>query len=184
MPNWCWNTIEVFDTQEDHPNRDRFYSPEDLDVHVVTPLQKHLPMSEYHKTHEGYNDGGYEWCIITWGTKWPENDLEIIQNDLSCMEISFESAWAPPIEGYQSISKLFPQLYFLHFWQEEGMCFAGSAVYNDGNVRFMKECGEKDWPEWDENDDNNDSYHQKLFELHYSLRSSAKEALDNLMRIE
>lgn len=182
MPNWCYNMIEVFDSVEDHPNRDKFFTNADLEIPDNTPLQKFIPMSDYHKTHEGYNDGGYEWCLINWGTKWPENDLFITHESPVSIEMTFDSPWGPPIEGYETISGMFPQLFFLHYWQEDGMAFAGSAVYHNGRTIFQKESDMNDWPEWDE--DNPDDYHQKLADLHSSLIGEAERLLQQKMRIE
>lgn len=182
MPNWCYNLIEVYGGDEDGKERERFFSESDFST--TTPLQKYLPMSEYHKTMEGYNDGGYEWCHETWGTKWPESDLYLIDNDYS-LDFSFDSPWGPPIEGYQKISAMFPELFFLHYYQEDGMCFSGSIIYHNGSQVFVREYDGKDWPEWlPEHDENPDSYYEKVNEMRDITLGEANKFMEYLIRTE
>src|SRR5262245_5495863 len=50
---------------------------------------------------DGYNQGGYEWCVENWGTKW--NAHEVTVEGPSCWgesataELSFSTAWSPPL---------------------------------------------------------------------------------------
>ena len=183
MPNWCYNSFQVFDSSEDNTSIDKFLTHEDI-KNGITPLTKYLPRSEYHSTQEGYNNGGYEWSIRNWGTKWAEHDLCFIDN-VESFDFSFDSAWAPPIEGYQSISMMFPSLYFLHYWSEEGMQFAGCAIYHDGNIVFMKEIEGDEFPEWqDEYADNPDEWSEKMVDMTNSLVGDAMVTLHQLMYIE
>jgi len=182
MPNWCYNHIEVFDVGEDKKERDRFFSEEEFAT--TTPLQKYLPMSEYHQTMEGYNDGGYSWCYDNWGTKWPENDLTLIDKEYS-LDFSFDSPWGPPIVGYQKISAMFHELFFLHYYQEDGMCFSGSIIYHQGSQVFVKEYNDNDWPEWlPEYEDNPDPYYELVTEMRYQTLGEAQKVLEKLLHIE
>lgn len=182
MPNWCYNHIEVYGWDEDGEDRNRFFSEEEFSN--TTPLQKYLPMSEYHQTQEGYNDGGYDWALNTWGTKWPENDLLYIGNDGS-LDFSFESPWNPPIDGYTSISKMFPSLYFLHYFREDGMQFSGCIIYHNGSQVFSTEVAEEDYPEWkDEYELDSSSYDEQVEEVIHSSVSKAYKVLKELMHIE
>ena len=185
MPNWCYNRLEVFGGDEEGYSRKDFFSAIDLEKPNPTPLEIYLPMSDYHKTMEGYNNGGYSWCLETWGTKWAESDFTIESIDDISSRFTFESPWGPPIEGYQKISKIYPSLYFVHDWQEDGMCFAGVAIYHHGHIVFQKETNHEDWPEWLEEYENDDSeYCEKVYQMHYSLTEAAAKALKDLMHIE
>jgi hypothetical protein len=55
---------------------------------------------------------------------------------------SFDTAWAPPIEGYIHISRLFPGLRFTMTYYEPGMCFAGCAIIEDGEVIASSEASD------------------------------------------
>jgi hypothetical protein len=182
MPNWCYNHIEVHGGDEDGWERERFFSEREFDD--TTPLQKYIPISTYHMTTEGYNDGGYEWCYENWGSKWPEKSICYLGQDPS-LDFSFDSPWGPPIIGYQKISKMFPELFFLHYYQEDGMCFAGAIIYHDGSQVFSTEIGEKDWPQWDESYETDpEPYHDKLGEMADEIMGKANKVLKSLMHIE
>ena len=56
-------------------------------------------MSDRLKSEYGY-DNWYDWQVHHWGTKWDIqcNDATLVDNVL---EVSFESAWSPPVEALQ-----------------------------------------------------------------------------------
>lgn len=56
---------------------------------------------------DGYNQGGYEWCIKNWGTKWNAYTLSINWD-----EITFQTAWSYPTPIYEALSKKFPETIF------------------------------------------------------------------------
>ena len=83
---------------------------------------------------DGYNRGGYDWCIKNWGTKWGLYEVELVE-DLSehgRLEYTFCTAWAPPILVIQAMSKQFPSLSFAMDYFEGGMGFMGSCEYENG----------------------------------------------------
>lgn len=182
MPNWCFNHMEVFGGDEDGNERARFFSKEEFDV--TTPLQKYLPMSEYHQTMEGFNDGGYGWCLDNWGVKWPEKNIYNLSDDRSLI-FSFDTPWGPPIAGYVRISQMFPELFFIHYFQEEGMQFAGVIIYQNGSQVYSSEVGSESWPEWDDSYEvNHDEWVDKLQEMMDNFMSGAHRALKYLTHIE
>jgi hypothetical protein len=127
MPNYTHNSMIVEGPLEDLAKfREGMGEGDDIGL-----LEKFLPTSEYHRTHEGYNDGGYEWCIATWGTKWPEGDLEVF-DDPTVAHMTFATAWSPPLAGIARISELFPTLVFSIDWQGDSNDFVGAAVYYNG----------------------------------------------------
>ena len=63
-----------------------------------------------------------------WGTKWdPEVHLEFTDNGDGTAEITgwFDTAWAPPIEAFQSLADDWDSCYIELFYEESGMCFVG-----------------------------------------------------------
>jgi hypothetical protein len=74
----------------------------------------------------------YDWCVKNWGTKW-DVDGQLISDD-GALSYSFESAWSPPSEGLREISAKFPELVFALEYFENGMCFAGKIVFQNGDV--------------------------------------------------
>jgi hypothetical protein len=83
---------------------------------------------------DGYNRGGYEWCIENWGTKWGLYDIELVEDDSDNgrLEYTFQSAWSPPAPVIQAMSKRFPSLNFALEYFECGGGFMGSCEYEDG----------------------------------------------------
>lgn len=124
MPNWCNNSLVVSGPKAD---QDSFYEAikHEGDFRLIEAF---LPASEYHSTQAGYNNGGYEWCITTWGTKWPEGELQV-HYDPNAINMSFETAWAPPLPAIEKIAALWPTLTFYIEWSEPGMQFCGAALY-------------------------------------------------------
>ena len=83
---------------------------------------------------DGYNRGGYEWCITNWGTKWGLYDVELTEGDFENgrLEYTFQSAWSPPVPVVQAMSKQFPSLTFALDYFEGGGGFMGSCLYENG----------------------------------------------------
>ena len=83
---------------------------------------------------DGYNDGGYEWCIKNYGTKWKANSPTISTNYLSKCQLLyfFDTAWSPSIPITKKASELFPELIFEHRYSEEGIGIKGKIIFNNG----------------------------------------------------
>ena len=83
---------------------------------------------------DGYNSGGYSWCVKEWGTKWGCYDvkLEIDTNDE--LFYQFNSAWSPPEPLIKKMSKMFPDLNFELRYFECGMGFNGILEVEGGKV--------------------------------------------------
>lgn len=98
----------------------------------------------------GYRDW-YEWCVDKWGTKWGDCDTELLDAS-DTIDMRFDSAWSPPVDGIIHISTLFPNLLFSMSWAEEGMDFyGGMAVKNgqhalyEGEITALPKYTEVDW---------------------------------------
>lgn len=63
---------------------------------------------------DGYNHGGYDWCIQHWGTKW--NAYDIAYEDDS---LYFDTAWSTPLPIWEELSKRFPELEMLVEYADE-----------------------------------------------------------------
>jgi hypothetical protein len=76
----------------------------------------------------GYKDW-YDWCVNEWGTKWDVGADGFPANDIpGGLMLSFDSAWAPPIQAYGRLEDLGFRIRAMYY--EGGMAFAG--VYEDG----------------------------------------------------
>jgi len=106
-----------------------------------TPEQREEWLSQYVEQKDvqplidkyGHADG-YNWCIDNWGTKWDVCDsaeVDIADDTLTCF---FTSAWSPPVNGFNAISKLFPNATFELCYYEEGYDFTGAARMVGGHL--------------------------------------------------
>lgn len=106
----------------------------------------------------------YNWRVEHWGTKWDICDAYIDNDDEEdSIEISFSTAWAPPIEAFHTWAVNDGRVQFnLEYW-EPGVAFVGSASYDgeyfddeyiDGNsepdaykLRASADWGYEEWEE-------------------------------------
>ena len=85
---------------------------------------------------DGYNQGGYEWCLSNWGTKWGFYDfseLDVSKSGTSA-KVSFSTAWSPAFPLFQKMSEMFPSLTFTVRYFERGMGFQGIYKAKGGSV--------------------------------------------------
>lgn len=85
---------------------------------------------------DGFNSGGYEWCIENWGTKWGIYDCHLVEAKLDKKKgklvYRFNSAWSPPLPVILAMGKRYPNLKFTLKYYEMGMGFKGVYVVEGG----------------------------------------------------
>ena len=120
MPNWCENKLIVRGEKKD---MSRFIKTMD----VENLLNSFVPLPKEEDTN------WYQWHTDNWGTKW---DVEIhdkmIEDDY--VELSFNSAWGPPIAWLVLVAEEYPKLKFSMKFDEPGMCFMGCAKGSHGII--------------------------------------------------
>lgn len=88
--------------------------------------------------HDGYNCGGYEWCLRNWGTKWPAGDFQNVDFELGAKtakyKISYNTPWGPPIPILLEASRQHPEITILNRCYESGMAFKGIYKCKAGKV--------------------------------------------------
>jgi len=92
MPNWCQN-IAIFSHNE-----------EKMMEKLKQGISKNNLLNEFIPREDDKEDW-YEWSLKNWGTKWEVN-IERIKEDENGIEISFESAWTPPINFYKTMVEM------------------------------------------------------------------------------
>lgn len=96
----------------------------------------------------GFNNGGYDWCVNNWGTKWNFSEVYVREEYGDDDEsddpeygiiYEFETAWAPPIPVIKKMSEDFPDLRFSIKYYEAGMAFQGHNIFRAGEILFSEE---------------------------------------------
>jgi hypothetical protein len=78
-------------------------------------------------------DNWYEECIQKWSTKWEPYDIEVKENySNNILEYEFNTAWSPPHEWLLSVSKIYPELEFTIYSEDEFINFFCENIYIDG----------------------------------------------------
>lgn len=116
----------------------------------------------------------YGWCNRNWGTKWGDYDVALVHQSAKQLVFSYTTAWSPMTEGLVNISKQFPNLVFVNFFEEGGMAFVGSDVIMDGDILTSLEC---EYPSFDVNEDesNYDEAYEKQAEALCSIEAMMYE---------
>ena len=97
---------------------------------------------DYH-LQDGFNSGGYDWCVKNWGTKWGIYSAVLKETKLagkrSKVAYTFRSAWSPPLPVINAMSIKFPQLKFKLKYYERGVGFKGTFEVQAGQVSAEKQ---------------------------------------------
>jgi hypothetical protein len=91
------------------------------------------PLSWRERPKDGFNSGGYEWCIENWGTKWNFCRATVVSR-IEEVVFGFETAWSPPIPVIEKMSAMFPKLGFKLRYFEGGMQFQGKCIFKGGEM--------------------------------------------------
>ena len=107
-------------------------------------IEKGMPHEEawnkYPSIKDGFNSGGYEWCVKEWGTKWNATDIEVEDETDTNYIIHFSTAWAPPLPVIKELGKKFPLLEFDLRYFEMGAGFNGLLRIEQGEITVEKEA--------------------------------------------
>jgi hypothetical protein len=118
MPNWCNNYATITCPTKDIYN-DLIYSiVHEKWFETFAPLQ----------IDDVTNESGWDAhiAIDMWGTKWTPSNIEINNSydETYTLEVSFDTAWSPPIGVYKIMNKKF-DININAFYQEYGCDFFG-----------------------------------------------------------
>ena len=118
MPNWCHNYASITCPTKEIYN-DLIYSI----VHEKW-FETFAPLQIDNETDE--RDWDYHIAINTWGTKWSPSEIEINNtcDENYIIELTFYTAWSPPIGVYKIMNKNF-DINIHAFYEESGCEFFG-----------------------------------------------------------
>ena len=153
MPNWCENSLTVYAADEE--------SLAEFHTKLVQSgenslLATFLPMPEELSNSEGADADAliakygttdwYTWALSAWGCKWPDElhpENSVVMRPIfdvgtlvkeGWVDYYFQTPWSPPVNGVQTISKMFPKLTFVLGFKEEGVGFIGAASFAEGEM--------------------------------------------------
>ena len=144
MPNWCSNSITISGSTDTIKQLwDDAHRGDDFGLlNAMVPMPKEL--DDTTKGTDGDAVNWYDWRVTNWGTKWDVSDegLEYVDNKDGTSHITgwFDSAWAPPIEAYNTFLDDMDGCYIEATYEEGGMDFAG--IYTDGDDQYMEGLAE------------------------------------------
>jgi len=135
MPNWCNNSITIKGSTETIKTLWEDAQAAEGLLEAMVPMPKEL-----RDTTKGTGDelqtevydgatNWYDWAVSNWGTKWDVSleGLEFTDNGdgTATIEGYFDSAWAPPIDAYNTFCEDMDGVYLEAYYEEGGMCFVG-----------------------------------------------------------
>lgn len=150
MPNWCMNTLIV---RGEAAKVDAFVQGVKDNPIIANDTYSGADAKPYFSILETYvplPGGKWDHGLANqyWGTKWSDCNLQMPEYGAGADTVyfMFDSPWAAPLDGIARLSELFPDLIFGISYFEPGMCFAGGAVFSNGEFEYEIE---EDIPEFD-----------------------------------
>lgn len=143
MPNWCDNAIYVTGPQAE---LDRFHAAAKATGTTVEGTPRTSPLSfgsilpmppevDPDNPAAKDKDAWFMWRVTNWGAKWDlaEDDVHETHGEgESCYR--FSTAWSPCVGFVNACAERFPELAFLHVWEESGNGFTGFNAYVEGRL--------------------------------------------------
>ena len=157
MPNWCYNNADITaKTPEQMELLQRIVdrSTDQGVFEIIRPLPEALRETVKGSGEEaqevfvdGYNNW-YDWQVAHWGTKWDVDPISE-EYDGETLSLSFDSAWAPPIELYAYLVEQGFEVSANYY--EPGMDYGGFWIDGDDNcISDVSEIARQDEESWDD----------------------------------
>ena len=130
MPNWCQNHLTVTGATPEF----RAWLADGFSFQRMNPVS---PAEPHHDSAIDSWRNLDSYCNA-WGTKCDLDDMEQRQVASELLETGssfFDTAWSPPMQAIEALSRKFPAVVFQLHYCELGMFFAGTATFQDGDCR-------------------------------------------------
>lgn len=138
MPNWCENVVSIT-------------APKEIIDGIEAELSKEEGGEFLNHLHP-IGEWDYDKCVTEWGTKWDATVHNYDRKSEVEIEVSFDTAWAPPLRAYEAFLDRVndPNVSLMAHYFEPGMCFTG--YFENGIDEYYewedKKSLELDVPEW------------------------------------
>lgn len=83
-------------------------------------------VAKYGDNMDGYNSGGYKWCVENWGSKWNATDIVWVPQQKT---FYFDTAWSPVFKIVSELHKRFPETSIYFEYYERGMGTMGGCEF-------------------------------------------------------
>ena len=120
MPNWCENQATITGPQSVIAKIKEIISGDDPEL-----LAWMIPQPIF----EGDQDW-YAWNVENWGTKWDINNVCVDDEEDDSISFSFTTAWAPPINAFETWARGQDGITFELKYFEGGVGFVGTTSYD------------------------------------------------------
>jgi hypothetical protein len=141
MPNWCDCDLTVKGPKKELDRFKEFAKSNAsvLDHNKFVPYSDKFKKLDEHPVEgkDGYNQGGYDWCLTNWGTKWGICDPTLNEGK-RVLYYGFQTAWSPPLPIIRKMGQMFPELTFRLKYFEGGMAFQGVFEMTKGYTNIDK----------------------------------------------
>lgn len=149
MPNHCYQELHIYGNEDSIKDLITFSqegeNPLSANRYIPYPqsfkdLDKKAEESRNNGVHikDGFNSGGYEWCVKNWGTKWGIYSAALCKERYngkkSKAAYAFDSAWSPAIPVIMAMSVRYPDLRFKLRYYERGQGYKGIYEVKAGQV--------------------------------------------------
>lgn len=164
MPNWSSNNLtvkadpknpEAISQLADFMNK--LNAAKDSKLGIFTQFFP-CPQELYDNPGNGF-DTWYAWHVANWGTKWDvfHSDITFFEdNDNANVQMTFDTAWSPPLVFAKEVSLLYPLLSFRVAYSEGGMGFAGYTDFAEGEIVDEFEVETVEWNYAEDGEDGED----------------------------
>ena len=148
MPNWCSNDVTIWGLKE-QPAKDLIAAAKAGKLlNWIAPMPKELEDTTA-PSDDGVN--WYNWRVRKWGTKWDVDchHVEFEEPDEEgggyVIELSFDSAWSPPMAAFEILKEKYPEIDVDHYYFEPGCDFVGcnGDDYSPYDIYLKYKAGEK-----------------------------------------
>jgi len=152
MPNWCYNSVEIYKNEDGQKLIDAFVGGKPFETLMPCPAELHVTAGffgegteEQKKMEELYASNKekygfqhwYDWCWAKWGVKWDASDIDVTDHPESdTVLIHYQTAWNDAGGFFQHVAEILPKAIFVNEYSEEGCAFAG---YNLNGVNGYQE---------------------------------------------
>jgi len=136
MPNWCSNSLTLR-----HDDTTKLDALEAQLKKVSDPEAKEDDVLNFLIPNPA-GEWDYGWSCENWGTKWDIQPHDFTREDENTLHMSFDSAWSPPIEAYNTL--LEDEWEVTAYYEEPGMGFCGK--YDNGDDEsYEYDFSDPDW---------------------------------------